>query len=115
MFRRPERLVRGLVGFRCSEGVRRWRGIYTVSGIQASGLGTHGSAAVSRVERPAPTTCWSAMDTLSIQGKHTNMLPQNPPKDFFTPLGQKRRHPTARVARPDGQPGTSHECDTHLP
>lgn len=47
---------------------------------------TYGSAAVSRVERPAPTT---------------NMLPQNPPNDLFRPLGQKRRHPTASTARPD--------------
>lgn len=28
------------------------------------------------------------------------MLPQKPPKDLFTPLGQKRRQPTARIARP---------------
>jgi hypothetical protein len=47
---------------------------------------TYGSAAVSRVLRPAPTT---------------NMLPQKPPKDLLTPLGQKSRHPTARTARPD--------------
>ena len=44
-----------------------------------------GSAAVSRVERPAPTT---------------NMLPENPPKDFFRPEGQKSRHPIAKTARP---------------
>jgi hypothetical protein len=45
----------------------------------------YGSAAVSRVDSPIPTT---------------NMLPQNPPKDFFTPEGQNRRHPTARTDRP---------------
>jgi hypothetical protein len=45
----------------------------------------NGSAAVSRVLNPAPTT---------------NMEPQNPPKDFLTPLGQKRRQPTARTERP---------------
>lgn len=30
----------------------------------------------------------------------TNMLPQKPPNDFFTPDGQKRRQPTARTASP---------------
>lgn len=44
-----------------------------------------GSAAVSRVESPEPTT---------------NMLPQKPPNEALTPLGHIRRHPTARTARP---------------
>jgi hypothetical protein len=46
---------------------------------------TYGSAAVSSVDKPAPTT---------------NMLPQKPPKDRLTPDGQKRRHPTVRTERP---------------
>lgn len=46
---------------------------------------THGSAAVSSVDSPIPTT---------------NMDPQNPPKLFLTPDGQKSRQPTARTARP---------------
>ena len=71
-----------------------------------------GSAAVSKVERPAPTT---------------NMLPQNPPNDRFSPLGQKRRLPTASTASPVLQherelPGsgrrslrTGHESGTETP
>lgn len=47
------------------------------------------------------------------------MLPQNPPKDFFTPLGQKRRHPTARTARPipydHGQIGGSNTITEAIP
>jgi hypothetical protein len=46
---------------------------------------THGSAAVSNVLNPAPTT---------------NMLPQKPPKLCFTPLGQNNRHPTHSVQSP---------------
>lgn len=42
------------------------------------------SAPVSRVERPAPTT---------------NMLPQKPPKEALTPLGQKRRQPIVMTHR----------------
>lgn len=44
-----------------------------------------GSAAVSSVLRPAPTT---------------NMLPHNPPKDRLTPESQRSRLPIARIARP---------------
>jgi hypothetical protein len=44
-----------------------------------------GSVAVSSVESPAPTT---------------NMLPQKPPKECFTPEGYIRRHPVARTQRP---------------
>lgn len=43
------------------------------------------SAPVSRVDRPAPTT---------------NIEPQKPPNEALSPDGQKRRHPTVRVASP---------------
>jgi hypothetical protein len=46
---------------------------------------THRSAAVSNVLNPAPTT---------------NILPQNPPKLCFTPLGQNSKHPTHNTHRP---------------
>lgn len=74
------------------------------SHINILGWSAYGSAAVSRVERPAPTTWTDQQEINSVfQVQHTNMLPQNPTNDFFTPLGQNRRQPTARVARPDGQ------------
>lgn len=46
---------------------------------------THGSAAVSKVDRPIPTT---------------NIEPQKPPKLSLMADGQKSRQPTARTARP---------------
>jgi hypothetical protein len=45
----------------------------------------NGSAAVSRVDNPAPTT---------------NIDPQKPPKDFFKPDGQNKRQPTTRTESP---------------
>lgn len=48
-------------------------------------MARNGSAAVSRVAKPAPTT---------------NMLPQKPPNERPSTEGQKRRQPTASTARP---------------
>lgn len=47
---------------------------------------THGSAAISNVLNPAPTT---------------NILPQKPPKLCFTPLGQNSKHPTHKTHKPE--------------
>jgi hypothetical protein len=48
-------------------------------------MARNGSAAVSRVDSPAPTM---------------NIEPQKPPKDFLIPEGQNIRQPTANTARP---------------
>lgn len=70
-FRPLEQLVRGLVGFHCIEGVRRWRGSYTVSWIHASGWGRTGlrrfQGLRDRLRQPAGQQSINSLFRVSIQ------------------------------------------------